>query len=307
VLNANEVIQDLLDMLRRLMGEHIVLTTALVDDLQSIRSDRGQLEQVVVNLILNARDAMPRGGVIRIETANVRVGAGVFAHSGRISPGEYVMMAVHDSGVGISDAVRARLFQPFFTTKERGKGTGLGLATVHSIVSAGCGYIAVDSQVGTGAVFRVYWPCIVDPARARRPWTAETASQRAPSPRSSVLIVEDEEAVRYLSRVVLERAGYRVFEAATANQAESVLSEVGPVDVLVADVMLPGGRGPDLFKRLRPRYPALRAVFMSGYIDEAIPEEARIDPTMRFLQKPFVAEALLDNVENLLATVNAGH
>jgi signal transduction histidine kinase/CheY-like chemotaxis protein len=303
-LNANDIIQDLLDMLRRLIGEHITLTTALADDLSAIRSDRGQLEQVVVNLILNARDAMPQGGMIRIETANVHIDSEMFAQGGRIAPGEYVMLTVHDSGVGISDAVRARLFQPFFTTKDRGKGTGLGLATVYGIVTAGHGYITVDSEIGT--VFRVYWPRIVDLERAGQTWTAEPTSERATSTRSSVLIVEDEEAVRYLSRVILERAGYRVFEAGTPEQAESVLSEIGPVDVLIADVMLPGGRGPELFERLRSRYPELRVVFMSGYFDEAFPEVTQVDPAMRFLQKPFVAEALLTNVADLLVPASAG-
>ncbi|HZM96377.1 MAG TPA: ATP-binding protein [Vicinamibacterales bacterium] len=305
VLNANDIIQDLLDMLRRLIGEHIALTTTLADDLEGIRSDRGQLEQVIVNLILNARDAMPQGGSIRIETTNVRIDSEVFAQGGRIPTGEYVLLAVHDSGVGISDAVRRRLFQPFFTTKDRGKGTGLGLATVFGIVSAGHGYISVESETGKGAVFRVYWPRIVSPERERQTWTTEPESQRATSTRSSVLIVEDEEAVRYLSRVILERAGYRVFEAGTPDQAESVLSKAGPVDVLIADVMLPGGRGPELFERLRPRYPGLRVVFMSGYFDEAIPEVTQVDPAMRFLQKPFVAEALLGHVADLLAAASA--
>ena len=306
VLNANDVLLDLLDMLRRLIGEHIALTTTLADDLEAIRSDRGQFEQVVVNLILNARDAMPQGGMIQIETTNVRIDSEIFAQGGRIATGEYVMLAVHDSGVGISDSVRARLFQPFFTTKDRGKGTGLGLATVHGIVSAAHGYISVDSEIGKGAVFRVYWPRIVSPERERQTWNTEPASRRATSTCSSVLIVEDEEAVRYLSRVILERAGYRVFEAGTPEQAESVLSKAGPVDVLIADVMLPGGRGPELFERLRPRYPGLRVLFMSGYFDEAIPEVTQVDPAMRFLQKPFVAEALLGHVADLLAAASAG-
>jgi len=305
-VNANDVVLDLVEMLRRLIGEQVELMTTLADDLEPIRSDRGQLEQVVVNLILNARDAMPQGGQIRIETANVNIDSDVFAQSGRIAPGHYVMLAVHDSGGGISDAVRARLFQPFFTTKDRGKGTGLGLATVYGIVTGGHGYIVVDSEIDKGAVFRVYWPRIVDPERERQAWTAESSRQRAPATCSSVLIVEDEEAVRYLSRVILERAGYCVFEAATPEQAESVLKEVGAVDVLIADVMLPGGRGPELFARLRPRYPALRVVFMSGYFEEAIPEGTPDDPAMRFLQKPFVAEALLSSVADLLATVSAG-
>ncbi len=197
-------------------------------------------------------------------------------------------------------------FKPFFTTKDRGKGTGLGLATVYGIVTAGHGYIAVDSEVGKGTTFRVYLPRIVDPAREYRPPNAEPVNRDIGSTSSSVLIVEDEEAVRYLSRVILERAGHRVFEASTPEQAESILNEVGPVDVLVADVMLPGERGPELFARLRVRYPALRVVFMSGYLEEGIIEESQIDPAMRFVQKPFAAEALLGSVATLLDTAGAG-
>jgi PAS domain S-box-containing protein len=302
VLNANEIVTDLLDMLRRLIGEHMTLTTNLAGQLDSIRTDRGQLEQVIVNLVVNARDAMPKGGGIRIDTANVHVDTGVSAHGGQIAAGDYVMLSVTDAGVGMSEEVRAQLFKPFFTTKDRGKGTGLGLATVHGIVAAAHGHIAVESQPGKGSTFRVYLPRVADPARERLAPSVEPAALAGDYPRSSVLIVEDEEAVRYLSRVILERAGHRVYEASTPEQAESLISEVGLVDVLVADVMLPGGRGPDLFARLRVRNPALRVVFMSGYLDEDVLEGAHVDPAIRFIQKPFAAEALLGSVATLLDT-----
>jgi PAS domain S-box-containing protein len=305
VLSANEVVTDLLDMLRRLIGEHMTLTTKLADDLGSIRTDRGQLEQVVVNLVVNARDAMPKGGGICIETGYVHVDAGVIAHGAQVAVGDYVMIAVKDSGVGMNEEVRAQLFKPFFTTKDRGKGTGLGLATVHGIVTGAHGYIAVESEIGRGSTFRVYLPRVATPAEERLVPSADPVVLTADSPRSSVLIVEDEEAVRYLSRVILERAGHRVYEASTPEQAESVMSEVGQVDVLVADVMLPGGRGPDLFARLRVLYPALRVVFMSGYLDEDVLEGAETDPAMRFIQKPFAAEALLGSVSTLLDAAGA--
>ena len=305
VLNANEIVTDLLDMLRRLIGEHMTLTTNLADQLDSIRTDRGQLEQVIVNLVVNARDAMPKGGGIRIDTANVHVDAGASAHGGPIAAGDYVMLSVTDAGVGMSEEVRAQLFKPFFTTKDRGKGTGLGLATVHGIVAAAHGHIAVESQPGKGSTFRVYLPRVADPACERLAPSVEPAALADDYPRSSVLIVEDEEAVRYLSRVILERAGHRVYEASTPEQAESLMSDVGQVDVLVADVMLPGGRGPDLFARLRVRYPALRVVFMSGYLDEDVLEGAHVDPAIRFIQKPFAAEALLGSVATLLDTAGS--
>ena len=302
VLDANEIVTDLLDMLRRLIGEHMTLTTNLAGQLDSIRTDRGQLEQVIVNLVVNARDAMPKGGGIRIDTANVYVDAGVSFHGGQIAAGDYVMLSVTDAGVGMSEEVRAQLFKPFFTTKDRGKGTGLGLATVHGIVAAAHGHIAVESQPGKGSTFRVYLPRVADPACERLAPSVEPAALAEDYPRSSVLIVEDEEAVRYLSRVILERAGHRVYEASTPEQAESLISDVGQVDVLVADVMLPSGRGPDLFGRLRIRYPALRVVFMSGYLDEDVLEAAHVDPAIRFIQKPFAAEALLGSVATLLDT-----
>jgi len=306
VLNPNEVVTDLLDMLRRLIGEHMTLTTNLADDLDSIRTDRGQLEQVVVNLVVNARDAMPKGGGICIETAHTHLETGVSANGGQVAPGDYVMIAVSDSGVGMSSEVQAQLFKPFFTTKDRGKGTGLGLATVHGIVTNAHGYIAVESEIGRGSTFRVYLPRVANAVRERLVPSAEPVVLTTEGPRSSVLIVEDEEAVRYLSRVILERAGHRVYEASTPEQAESLMSEVEQVDVLVADVMLPGGRGPDLFARLRVRYPALRVVFMSGYLDEDVLEGAEADPAMRFIQKPFAADALLGSVSRLLDAAGSG-
>jgi PAS domain S-box-containing protein len=306
VLNANEVVQDLLDMLRRLIGEDVILTTTLAERLHSIRIDRGQLEQVIVNLVVNARDAMPRGGRLDIDTANVHITSNVSAHGGPIPPGDYVTLAVSDSGIGISDKVRAHLFEPFFTTKGRGKGTGLGLATVHGIVTTAHGFIDVESEIGEGSTFKVYWPKSIDPARESRT-TNDAPPHRAVAPVSTtVLIVEDEEAVRYLSRVILERAGHRVFQAATMEQAEVVLSEAGQIDVLVADVMLPGGRGTELYARLRIRYPALRVVFMSGYVDDEVQKHIRVDPAMRFVQKPFTADVLLNSVTSVLGPPQNG-
>ena len=298
VLDANDVVQDLLDMLRRLIGEHVTLTTMLAADLDSVRADRVQLEQVIMNLAVNARDAMPNGGFIRIDTANVRVDSAVAAQDGIIPLGEYVVLSVGDTGIGMTDEVRAHLFQPFFTTKERGKGTGLGLATVHGIVAACHGHIEVRTQAGKGTTFSIYLPKVSDLSVERRTRRPDAASPVEFIP-CSVLLVEDEEAVRYLARVILERAGHRVFEAGTIAEAESAMARAGFVDVLVSDVMLPQGRGTDLYARLRQRYPALRAVFMSGYAEDGVLREIEKDPTMRFIQKPFVAETLLRTVASL--------
>jgi two-component system cell cycle sensor histidine kinase/response regulator CckA len=172
-------------------------------------------------------------------------------------------------------------------------------------VTAARGYIAVESEVGNGTVFRVYWPSSADPVLENRTRVTEQSYPDAPSIATRVLIVEDEEAVRYLSRVILERAGHTVFEAASLKQAETVLSEVGSIDLLVSDVILPGGRGTDLFSRLRIRHPALRVVFMSGYVDDDILSQTQIDPAMRFIQKPFTAEALLGSVTSLVGSAGA--
>jgi CheY-like chemotaxis protein len=293
-------------LLLRTIGQQINLTTTIAPRLPRVLMDNAQLEQILMNLVVNARDAMPNGGVIRIDTANVHFDGAVKTHRGEIPPGDYVMLAVSDTGIGISEAVRARLFQPFFTTKGRGKGTGLGLATVDGIVAAGHGHITVESESGKGAVFRVYLPRIAPSARQVHTATTEPASKNIGAPSSSVLIVEDEEAVRYLSRVILERGGHRVLEAGTPERAEAVFAEIGPVDVLVSDIMLPGGRGTDLFERLRKRYPTLRVVYMSGYLEETAIETSHVDPAVRFIQKPFAAETLLGAVATLVDTAGAG-
>jgi two-component system cell cycle sensor histidine kinase/response regulator CckA len=297
VLDLNALVTDMRDMLSRLIGENVDLVTMLVPDLGVVRADAGQLEQVLMNLVVNARDAMPTGGRLSIETANVALDQ-AFRPDVEIQPGPYVMLAVSDSGVGMGEATRRQLFEPFFTTKAPGKGTGLGLATVYGIVKQSGGYVWVDSEPDHGATFRVYLPRTEGSATIERPLTkAESVAAGI----GTVLVVEDQDPVRFLARRILENAGYTVFDAPGAQQAEAFFAAHGAdVNLLVADVMMPGSSGPALFARLSSQYPALKVLYVSGYTDEMIVHHGELDPGVQFLQKPFTADALKRKVREVL-------
>jgi PAS domain S-box-containing protein len=296
-VHLNTLIRDMSQMLGRLIGEDIQLVTTLDADLAVVRADAGQLQQVVMNLAVNARDAMPGGGQLIIETANVELDDAYLLHHAVATPGRYVRVVVSDTGVGISDEIRPHLFEPFFTTKEKGRGTGLGLATVYGIVQQSGGYIWVYSEPGEGATFKVYLPAsdgqIDEPQR-----TTDVVTSRGSE---VVLVVEDEDAVRRLASLVLRRAGYRVLEAADPKEAEAlVATEREPFDLLISDVVMPGSSGPVLFERLAARQPALRVLFMSGYTDDAVIRQGRLQAGAAFLQKPFTGEVLLRKVREVL-------
>jgi PAS domain S-box-containing protein len=297
-VDLNALVTGIRRMLGRLIGEQINLVTVLAPNLHIVRADPGQLEQVVMNLVLNARDAMPVGGRVAIETANVELDESHTMRHKPIHPGSYVRLAVRDAGVGMSEETKRRLFEPFFTTKEPGKGTGLGLATVYGIVKQSGGHIGVDSEPGAGTTFTVYLPI------------ADT-DQAVPSPDSShdvtatgtetVFVVEDEEAVRFLTRVILEKAGYRVFDAPNPKEAEALFEESPTLfDLLVADVIMPGSSGPKLFERLAQRRPELKVLYVSGYTHDAIAHHGQLDPGIEFLQKPFTADELNRKVREVL-------
>jgi PAS domain S-box-containing protein len=296
-LDLNEVIVNTDKMLRRLIGEQIVVRLALADRIGPIQADPGQLDQILMNLAINAHDAMPDGGRLTIETANVELDAPFASTHGTASPGPYVMLAVTDTGVGMSDDVRRRLFEPFFTTKERGKGTGLGLSTVFGIVQQSGGCMYVYSEPGHGATFKIYFPRVTAssdavPAFPERPPARGT---------ETVLLVEDEQAVRLLVRSILELAGYRVVEADSPRAAVAVFAERrSDVHVLVTDVIMPGETGPALFESLRASRPHLRVLYISGYTDDAM--RGRLDPGVAFVQKPFAADALLRKLREVLDT-----
>jgi PAS domain S-box-containing protein len=293
-LDLNEVVANVSTMLKRLIGDHIELTTAFGPTLPAVRADAGQLDQVLINLVVNARDAMAAGGRITIATATAQLDANGMIGRDRVKAGTYVVLSVSDTGAGMDQKTKDSLFEPFFTTKAPGQGTGLGLAAVMGIVSQSGGYVEVESEPLRGTSFKVYLPAAEPDSEA--PVAAAIREQPAGGT-ASVLIVEDEQPVRTLTRTILERAGYRVLDASTSTDAETLFDrEGGGIDLLVTDVALPDGSGPALFKRLFEKRPSLRVLYMSGCADETLVEQAARDPDGGFLQKPFLADALIRKV-----------
>jgi two-component system cell cycle sensor histidine kinase/response regulator CckA len=296
-LDVNEVVSHSARMLKRLIGEHIDLETALHEPLGPVLADRGQLEQVIVNLAVNARDAMPRGGKLTIETSLVELDeVYVRGHLGA-KPGRYVMIAVTDTGTGMSAETQARIFEPFFTTKGPGKGTGLGLSTVFGIVKQSGGDIQVYSALGRGTTFKIYLP--EDAAEV-------TAAKAVPAPRraargtETVLLVEDDDAVRTVAKRTLAGAGYQVFEAAGSQEALRLATDDVNIDLLITDVVMPELSGPELVERLKARRPTLRVLFMSGYTGGALAHQGILKQGAHYLQKPFTPELLLPAVRAAL-------
>ena len=297
VLDLNVVVAEMDKMLRRLIGEHIALATVLAPDLGRVRADPNQIEQVIVNLAVNARDAMTEGGKLTIETANIDLDE-PFAqtHLGSL-PGPYAMLAVTDSGTGMDGTVRAHLFEPFFTTKEVGKGTGLGLATVYGIVKQSGGYISVYSEPGHGSSFKIYLPRITAPAGPAGA-AQKTGAERGTE---TVLVVEDEPAVLTLSRRALEAHGYVVLAASDAAAAMRIVERHGgTIHLLVTDVVMPGLSGRELADRLTSRRPGIRVLYMSGYPGDAVVQHGALPLGSAFLQKPFSADGLARKVRDVL-------
>ena len=301
LLDVNSLVIKTSKMLRRLIGEDIELVTKLALAPAPVRADAGQLEQILMNLVVNARDAMPQGGRVSIETATVVLDESYAMQQVAIRPGPYVMLAVTDTGIGMDEQTKHRIFEPFFTTKERGRGTGLGLATVYGIVKQSGGYIWVYSGPGRGSTFKVYLPRADGAATVERP---VVGAQNAPGGSETILLVEDEQAVRFLVRVLLERAGYHVLDAADPRHAEDLFRQhVDRIDLLVTDVIMPGSSGLSLFARLSADTPHLKVLFMSGYsgyTDNAIVHDASLPSDTAFLHKPFTAEGLLGMVREAL-------
>jgi two-component system cell cycle sensor histidine kinase/response regulator CckA len=297
-VDLNALLSDVEKIMGRIIGEHIQLETILVPDLGFIRSDPNQLEQIILNLAVNARDAMPDGGHLTIETANVVLDADDMAKHFEVEPGEYVMLTVSDSGMGMSEAVKARIFEPFFTTKEMGKGTGLGLATVFGIVKQNRGYIWVYSEEGQGTTFKIYLPRV---DRADR-WLPRSRRVE-PLPRGSetILLVEDEPAVRELAAEMLRGQGYQVLEANDGLEALELVGRLnGTLSLLVTDVIMPRMNGKELAKKMAETDPHVKTLFISGYTDEMIARHGILEAGVEFIEKPFSTASLVYKVRQVL-------
>ncbi|MGE0453556.1 MAG: response regulator [Vicinamibacteria bacterium] len=299
VLHLNGIVENMERMLRRLIGEDVRLVTALGDGVGLVRSDPGQIEQVVMNLVVNARDAMPKGGRLVIETANAELDARYArAHQG-VVPGRYVLLAVSDSGHGMTEEVKARIFDPFFTTKGEGKGTGLGLSTVYGIVKQSGGYVGVYSEPGHGTVFKVYLPRL-DAAQADQP-TEVSPPAALPRGSETVLLVEDEPSLRALVRESLESCGYAVLDARQGADALALSGgHPGPIQLLLTDVVMPGMSGRELAAELAKSHPEAKVLYISGYTDDAVVVHGVLSEEMAFLQKPFSLDALARKVREVL-------
>jgi CheY-like chemotaxis protein len=282
-------------MLPRVIGEHIETTTRLAPHLSRVWADGSQMDQVLVNLVLNARDAMPAGGRLTIETANVDLDAERLGAEGLpLAPGQYVMLAVTDTGIGMDTAVRARAFEPFFTTKPKGKGTGLGLATVYGIVDQSGGGIALETAPGRGTAIRIFLPVT---SKTGRPGRKEAASVLPGGGSETLLLVEDNESVRQVTAEALRRRGYTVYEAGNAEEAVEWSADSGvKPQLLVTDVVMPGMSGPRLAARLTEDHPGLRVLYISGYTDDATAVHGRFWGGVPLLQKPFTPGQLAERV-----------
>jgi two-component system, cell cycle sensor histidine kinase and response regulator CckA len=302
VVDINSIVSGIERLLLPLIGETIELQTMLATDLGRTRADAGQIEQVVMNLVVNSKDALPRGGRITIQTANVDLGHDEISREYRyIRPGPYVMLRVSDNGLGMDTETQARIFEPFFTTKEKGKGTGLGLSTVYGIIKQSGGYVLVQSEPGSGTTFRIYLPRVEDPAETRPP-----SLPRLPqgSASETVLLVEDEESVRQLIRETLAAKGYKVLEAEHGTAALEIAERhQTAIDILITDVVMPGMSGREVSTRLCAKRPNIRVLYLSGYAEDAIVHEGVLDPQASFLQKPFTLQALARKVREVLGSV----
>jgi PAS domain S-box-containing protein len=302
-LDLNEVVEGLEEMLRRLLSEDVELLCRLAPDLDLANADRGQLEQIVMNLAVNARDAMPQGGRLTIETGNAEVDEAYAGRAGEMSAGRYVTLSVSDTGVGMDAATQARIFEPFFTTKPAGRGTGLGLSTVFGIVKQSGGHVTVYSEPGSGTTFRVYLPCD-EGASAAFPHTLR-AEATLPHGTETILLVEDDPAVRVVASRILTRQGYRVLEAPTPAAAEGIVAmHQGVIDLVLTDLVLPGMSGRELAELLHAVEPTLKVIYMSGYTDDAVIRRGLIERGMPFLAKPFSVEELLHRVRDTIDGVD---
>jgi CheY-like chemotaxis protein len=298
VLNLNDIIRNLLKMLQRIIGEHIEIHTDLADDLSSVKADAGQLEQVLMNLSVNARDAMPKGGKLTLETRNVVLDEEFVREHVGSSPGPQVLLTVSDTGTGIDVAIVSRIFEPFFTTKGPGQGTGLGLAMVYGVVKQSGGSIWVNSEVGVGTTFKIYLPRAQEILEVPAPRKSQTTLQRGSE---TVLVVEDDSGVRELVTAMLASKGYTVLAAERPDDVESICQEhSGNIQLLLTDMILPGVSGREIAKRVGALRPGIKVLYMSGYTDDALIRDHGLDESFAFLQKPFSQGSVAAKVREVL-------
>ena len=297
MLNLNAIVAGAEKMLKRLIGEDVDLVTALATDLGAVRADPGQVEQVIFNLAVNARDAMPNGGKITLETTNVDVDAEYALQHAPVMAGPFVLFSMSDTGVGMDADTQSRIFEPFFSTKEKGKGTGLGLATVYGIVKQSGGFVWVYSEPGHGATFKIYLPRVDDPISPPTP----SRPQATAGGTETILIAEDAPGVRGVVQEVLRRQGYTVLAAPDGKSALALAAaHSGPIHLLITDVIMPEMSGRQLADRMREIRPDAKVLFVSGYTDDAIVRHGILEPGIAFLQKPFSPPALARKVREVL-------
>jgi two-component system, cell cycle sensor histidine kinase and response regulator CckA len=298
VLDLNALVIDTEKMLRRLIGEDICLTTVLAPALGQVKADAGQVEQVIVNLAVNARDAMPQGGKLNIETRNVELDADYAKLHPEVKPGRFVMVAVSDTGSGMSHETKGRIFEPFFTTKGPGKGTGLGLATVYGIVKQSGGHIAVHSELGQGTTFTIYLPPVEEKLLSGK---SPLGSKVAPHGKETILLVEDEDAVRGIIKFALQNLDYTVLEARNGEEAVGICERhTEPIQLLITDVVMPEMGGRQVAERLTACKRGIKVLFLSGYTDDAVVRHGVLQAEVAFLQKPFTPMALANKVRDVL-------
>ena len=304
ILDLNSVVSNMNKMLRRLIGEDIQLITLLDPELWSVKVDPGMIEQVIMNLAVNSRDALPNGGKLTIETANVIHDEEYAGRHVSVKPGYYAMLAVSDNGCGMDKETQSHLFEPFFTTKEKGKGSGLGLSTVYGITKQSGGNIWAYSEPGQGTTFKIYLPRVEVVAKAYKPKVRPSV---APGGIETILLVEDEEAVRSMVSKILQNKGYTVLEARHGNEAIEICERYeGSIHLMVTDVVMPQMSGRELAERLAPVLPDMKVLYMSGYPDNTIVQHGVLEPGTAFLQKPFTLNALELKVREVLDASRPG-